>query len=106
MLISSHHICIRCIIDIMSQQFITKVICMRSCRVVLVVLLVLVGLWFGLDTAKDPKRFISVLGMLVYIGISYLLSSNRKKASALHPRFDELTFYRGFHGGHVGGLKH
>ncbi|XP_029193531.2 solute carrier family 28 member 3-like isoform X1 [Acropora muricata] len=47
--------------------------------VVLLVVLVLLGLWFGLDTAKEPKRFISLLGMLVYVGISYVLSIHRKR---------------------------
>ena len=41
----------------------------------------LIGLWFGLDTAKEPRRFISVLGMLVYVGISYVCSVNRRKVS-------------------------
>ena len=47
----------------------------------LLVILTLIGLWFGLDTAKEPRRFISVLGMLVYVGISYAFSVHRKKVS-------------------------
>ncbi|KAL9969400.1 hypothetical protein ACROYT_G021615 [Oculina patagonica] len=47
--------------------------------IVLLVVLTLIGLWFGLDTAKEPKRFISVLGMLVYVGISWAFSAHRKK---------------------------
>lgn len=47
--------------------------------IVLLVILTLIGLWFGLDTAKEPRRFISVLGMLVYVGISYAFSVHRKK---------------------------
>ena len=50
-------------------------------RVVLLVVLTLIGLWFGLDTAKEPRRFISVLGMLVYVGISYAFSVHRRKVS-------------------------
>ncbi|XP_068755204.1 solute carrier family 28 member 3-like isoform X1 [Montipora capricornis] len=47
--------------------------------IVLLVVLTLIGLWFGLDTAKEPKRFISLLGMLVYVGISYAFSIHRRK---------------------------
>lgn len=50
-------------------------------RVVLLVALTLIGLWFGLDTAKEPKRFISLAGMVVYVGISYAFSVNRRKVS-------------------------
>jgi len=47
--------------------------------IALLVILTLIGLLFGLDTAKEPRRFISVLGMLVYVGISYVLSVHRRK---------------------------
>lgn len=47
--------------------------------IVLLVALTLIGLWFGLDTAKEPRRFISLAGMVVYVGISYLFSVNRRK---------------------------
>ena len=50
-------------------------------RIVLLVALTLIGLWFGLDTAKEPRRFISLAGMVVYVGISYLFSVNRRKVS-------------------------
>lgn len=56
---------------------------MFAFRVVLLVVLVLLGLWFGLDTAKEPKRFISLLGMLVYVGISYVFSIHRKRVSII-----------------------
>ena len=52
-----------------------------SYRVVLLVVLTLFALWFGLDTAKEPRRFISVAGMLVYVGISWLFSKHRRKVS-------------------------
>ena len=45
------------------------------------VALTLIGVWFGLDTAKEPRRFISLAGMVVYVGISYLFSVNRRKVS-------------------------
>ena len=54
-----------------------------ACRIVLLVVVILVGLWFGLDTAKEPRRFISVLGMFVYVGISYAFSLHRRKVSVL-----------------------
>jgi len=47
--------------------------------IVLLVVLTLLALWFGLDTAKEPRRFISVLGMLVYVGISWVFSKHRRK---------------------------
>jgi len=47
--------------------------------IVLLVVLTLLALWFGLDTAKDPRRFISVAGMLVYVGISWVFSKHRRK---------------------------
>lgn len=50
-------------------------------RIVLLVVLTLIALWFGLDTAKEPRRFISVLGMLVYVGISWAFSRHRRKVS-------------------------
>ena len=50
-------------------------------RIVLLVVLTLLALWFGLDTAKEPRRFISVAGMLVYVGISWALSKHRRKVS-------------------------
>lgn len=56
---------------------------MFAFRAILLVVLVLFGLWFGLDTAKEPKRFISLLGMLVYVGISYVSSIHRKRVSII-----------------------
>lgn len=47
--------------------------------IVLLVVLTLLALWFGLDTAKEPRRFISVAGMLVYVGISWVCSKHRRK---------------------------
>ena len=50
-------------------------------RIVLLVVLTLLALWFGLDTAKEPRRFISVGGLLVYVGISWVFSKHRRKVS-------------------------
>ena len=47
----------------------------------MLVVLTLLALWFGLDTAKEPRRFISVLGMVVYVGISWVFSKHRRKVS-------------------------
>ncbi|XP_020912178.1 solute carrier family 28 member 3 isoform X2 [Exaiptasia diaphana] len=47
--------------------------------VCLVVLLVLIGLFLGLDTAKEPERFISVAGLFMNIFICWLLSAKRRK---------------------------
>lgn len=56
----------------------------------LLVVLTLLALWFGLDTAKDPRRFISVAGMLVYVGISWVCSKHRRKVS--YVVFIQTTF--------------
>lgn len=41
----------------------------------------LIGLWFGFDIVKELRRFIFVLGMLVYVGISYVFLVYWKKVS-------------------------
>lgn len=70
---SIYHLCCAPVISLLKRKW-------RYLRwIVLLVFVILVGLWFGLDTAKDPRRFISVLGMFVYVGISYAFSLNRRK---------------------------
>ncbi|XP_048577819.1 solute carrier family 28 member 3 isoform X2 [Nematostella vectensis] len=45
----------------------------------LIVAMTLTGLWVAYDTVKKPRKLISLLGMLIFIAISYLSSANRKK---------------------------
>ncbi|CAB3978111.1 Solute carrier family 28 member 3 [Paramuricea clavata] len=42
-------------------------------------LLVLILLWLLLDTIKDAKRLQSVAGLLVFVFLAYLVSTNRRK---------------------------
>ena len=43
------------------------------------IVLVLFGLFFGLDTAKKPERFISIGGLIVNILFSWIFSKHRTK---------------------------
>ncbi|RMX60525.1 hypothetical protein pdam_00001440, partial [Pocillopora damicornis] len=48
-------------------------------RVLLVIVLVLLGVFFGLDTAKKPERFISLAGLLVNILFCWIFSKHPRK---------------------------
>ena len=43
------------------------------------IVLVLFGLFFGLDTAKKPERFISIGGLFVNILFCWIFSKHRTK---------------------------
>ncbi|XP_031548619.1 solute carrier family 28 member 3-like isoform X1 [Actinia tenebrosa] len=45
----------------------------------ILVILALIGVFLGLDTAKEPERFISVAGLFVNISICWLFSARRSK---------------------------
>lgn len=47
--------------------------------VLLVIVLVLLGVFFGLDTAKKPERFISLAGLLVNILFCWIFSKHPRK---------------------------
>ena len=48
-------------------------------RVFLVLVLVALGIFFGLDTAKQPERFISIAGLVVNILFCWLFSRHPRK---------------------------
>lgn len=48
-------------------------------RVIYVVLLACIIVFLAVDTRKKPIRFLSLLGLVVYIFIAYLLSRHRSK---------------------------
>lgn len=48
-------------------------------RVFLVLVLVALGIFFGLDTAKQPERFVSIAGLVVNILFCWLFSRNPRK---------------------------
>ena len=48
-------------------------------RVFLVLVLVALGIFFGLDTAKQPERFVSIAGLVVNILFCWLFSRHPRK---------------------------
>lgn len=50
-------------------------------RILLVLVLVALGVFFGLDTAKQPKRFISLAGLFANILFCWIFSKHRRKVS-------------------------
>ena len=46
------------------------------------IVLILLGLLFGLDTAKEKERFISLAGLVVCIFSAWIFSKKRRKVSA------------------------
>ncbi|XP_031571002.1 solute carrier family 28 member 3-like [Actinia tenebrosa] len=47
--------------------------------VVLVIALALFAVWLWYDTSRNPRKLISLGGMAVFLGTSYLFSANRRK---------------------------
>lgn len=50
-------------------------------RILLVLILVALGVFFGLDTAKQPERFISLAGLFANILLCWIFSKHRRKVS-------------------------
>eukprot|EP00794_Sanderia_malayensis_P000551 gene551-1208_t len=45
----------------------------------ILVVFILLILWIALDTAKNPKRLISLAGLVIYVLLAYIFSKNRKR---------------------------
>ena len=52
--------------------------CFRIC---LLVILVALGVFFGLDTAKKPVRFISLAGLFANVLFCWIFSKHRRKVT-------------------------
>ena len=53
------------------------------CRVFLVLILAALGVFFGLDTAKQPIRFVSLAGLFCNILFCWIFSKHRRKVGVL-----------------------